>query len=232
MESEGYSRPETAAGPNPSPGTDVTAGQKRAGRTRSPKRVRPECTQRLRLNVHGVALCEPPPIPRGLGSGFARGVPQFYSADETPQVPAPDASGRVPRGDRAWRARPRVRFCRRCCPRSGPSPARRCEGSARTTPRCTPGPGAPYLPRPPPTTVHLSLGTYALRQEAQAPQDRHAQAEEAASQEPPQEEGPLGSRPARPRPPSRRPGRSTAWDGLVLFRPAEPPAGGAARRVS
>ena len=84
----------------------------------------------------------------------------------------------------------------------------------------------------PPTTVHLDTGTYALRQEAQASQDRHAQAEEAASQEPPQEEGPLGSRPARPRPPSRRPGRSTGWDGLVLFRPAEPPAAGAARRVS
>src|SRR5690606_21207484 len=44
-----------------------------------------------------------------------------------------------------------------------------------------------------PTTVHQSLGTYALRQEAQAPQDRHAQAEEAAPQEPPQEEEPLGA---------------------------------------
>ena len=67
----------------------------------------------------------------------------------------------------------------------------------------------------PPTTVHSDTGTYALRQEAQASQDRHAQAEEAASQEPPQEEGPLGSGPAPRRRPSCRPGRSTAWGGLV-----------------
>ena len=70
----------------------------------------------------------------------------------------------------------------------------RCEASARTRAWVRTRAAAPYLGRPLRRPFTPDTGTYALRQEAQAPQDRHAQAEEAASQEPPQEEEPLGSR--------------------------------------
>ena len=78
-------------------------------------------------------------------------------------------------------------------------PSSRCEASARSDVHLGPDRRRLYLGRPSSDDVHSFPGTYALRQEAQAPQDRHAQAQEAASQEPSQEEGPLGSGSGAPR---------------------------------